>query len=171
MCIILLSITSIYPSNFSAEKKIKLTIDKNSFLVNHQLNWKNTNHFNTSSYWQEQKIATLHNDSAITISNKMITTSKHNPYQYKNVENNKFGGVKITDLNNTTNKKFNRTDTINYSNIDNNGGISSAEIMATVTPKIDLPTAATDAIAVDEDNSNNRTNILKNDSFGSDALY
>jgi hypothetical protein len=48
--IILLSITSIYPLNSIKDKKIKPTEEKNSFWVKYELNWKNTNYFNTNSY-------------------------------------------------------------------------------------------------------------------------
>ncbi|MBU3011882.1 tandem-95 repeat protein [Polaribacter vadi] len=87
IAIILLSITTIYSSNSYTEKKVKPTKEKNSFWVNHQTNWQNTNHFNSSSYWQEQKTATLYNDRTITISDKKIATSQDDSYQDKNGNN------------------------------------------------------------------------------------
>ena len=85
MAIILLSITSVYPLNTETSKKVIPTKEKNSFWANHQLNWKNTNKFN--SYWNKEETTTF-NDRTVTISNKKVATSKDDSYQ-DNKGNNK----------------------------------------------------------------------------------
>lgn len=95
--IILLSFTSIYPSNICEDIKKNASNEINSFWLNNQLNCETTKEFNANNYWN-QKETIFFNDWSVTISNKKKATSKDNSYEDRKGNNKqtdiKSGGAK-----------------------------------------------------------------------------
>ncbi|PQJ77892.1 tandem-95 repeat protein [Polaribacter porphyrae] len=94
---------------------------------------------------------------------------------------NKGGTISVDDNGTPTNPtddkilytptaNFNGSDFFEYTITDADGDISTTKANITVTAVNDLPTAADDAITIDEDSSNNTISVLTNDSFGGDGF-
>jgi hypothetical protein len=69
----------------------------------------------------------------------------------------------------TPNANYFGPDTFTYTISDGNGGTSTATISITVTPVNDPPTAVDDSATVAKDTTNNRVNVLANDSIAPDT--